>query len=250
MFITLIYLEAILIGKRLDHYKKLQLLSKPLSTVFVYRNNEWIEISSTHLAIGDILLIRECDKNIDCDSIIISGNCVVNEALITGETVPKQKQDINQSNSNIIEECHSRKFFLYSGSEILDVKPSNKLPINIKTKPPVNGIIVIVLRTGYYSIEGNLLHSMVYVDKSFAHYTNEDLYTYIFILIVISVVSIIFVGIYYLLYPQLLKSPLRLFIHMVMILTSTVPPELPMELTLSVTEAMEELKNYCIIIYI
>lgn len=38
MFGTLVYLEIILIYKRLDHYKKLKMLVQPPKTVFVYRN--------------------------------------------------------------------------------------------------------------------------------------------------------------------------------------------------------------------
>lgn len=38
MFGTLIYLEGILIYKRLDHYNKLEMLIQPPKMVFVYRN--------------------------------------------------------------------------------------------------------------------------------------------------------------------------------------------------------------------
>lgn len=106
----------------------------------------------------------------------------------------------------------------------------------------------MVIRTGYYSVEGSLLHSMVYMNKSFSHYSNSDLLNYILILLLLSLLSIVYLYIYYWIYPNVDISNMKLFIHSIMIITSTVPPELPMEMTLSVTEAMEDLKNHRIII--
>lgn len=58
--------------------------------VKVIRNNEETIIESKNLVPGDLLLIEGHSK-ISCDCILIEGNCVMNEAILTGESVPINK---------------------------------------------------------------------------------------------------------------------------------------------------------------
>jgi cation-transporting ATPase 13A3/4/5 len=51
------------------------------------------EIESIHLVPGDIVEIPE-NKTIPCDIILLSGQCIVNEAMLTGESIPVIKNAI------------------------------------------------------------------------------------------------------------------------------------------------------------
>lgn len=58
--------------------------------VKVIRNGEEITIESKNLVPGDLLYIEGHTK-ISCDCILIEGNCIMNEAILTGESVPINK---------------------------------------------------------------------------------------------------------------------------------------------------------------
>mmetsp|Transcript_15332 Transcript_15332/g.13059 ORF Transcript_15332/g.13059 Transcript_15332/m.13059 type:complete len:88 (+) Transcript_15332:684-947(+) len=54
-------------------------------------------ISSAELVPGD-LIVPPQEKIIPCDAILLSGACIVNESMLTGESVPVFKSPISDSN--------------------------------------------------------------------------------------------------------------------------------------------------------
>lgn len=52
-----------------------------------------VEKSSVDLVPGDIIVIESHTK-ISCDCILVDGACVMNEAILTGESVPVNKTAI------------------------------------------------------------------------------------------------------------------------------------------------------------
>jgi len=63
--------------------------SAPL-TAHVRRNNEIVEVELAHVKIGDTALVRMGEK-IPIDGIVTKGNGSVNQAAITGESIPSEK---------------------------------------------------------------------------------------------------------------------------------------------------------------
>ncbi len=59
-------------------------------TAWVQRNGDFIELSASELVIDDLILVRPGDR-IAADGEITSGESAINEAPVTGESVPKQK---------------------------------------------------------------------------------------------------------------------------------------------------------------
>lgn len=56
-------------------------------------------IPSEHLVPGDVLVIPPQGCFMQCDAVLLHGNCIVNEAMLTGESVPVTKIPIpNDSN--------------------------------------------------------------------------------------------------------------------------------------------------------
>jgi cation-transporting ATPase 13A2 len=53
----------------------------------------WKEISSIDLVPGDVIEIVEGTK-IPCDAIMVNGESVINEAMLTGESAPVVKEPI------------------------------------------------------------------------------------------------------------------------------------------------------------
>lgn len=48
------------------------------------------ELESHHLVPGDMLVLKEGKTLLPCDAILISGQCIVNESMLTGTAHPSQ----------------------------------------------------------------------------------------------------------------------------------------------------------------
>ena len=93
MILTLItvgkMLEARSKGKTTDALKSLMKLAP--QTAVVERGGIEIEIPVSQVRVGDIFLVNP-GENIPVDGVILEGNSAVNEAALTGESIPVDKQ--------------------------------------------------------------------------------------------------------------------------------------------------------------
>ena len=93
MILTLItvgkYLEARSKGKTSQAIEKLMNLAPKTATVL--RDGQEIEILSEDLVKGDILIVRP-GESIAADGVILSGTTSVDESVVTGESIPVEKQ--------------------------------------------------------------------------------------------------------------------------------------------------------------
>lgn len=67
------------------------------TTVKVHLFDKIIEKSSVDLVPGDIIVVESHTK-LSCDCILVDGACVMNEAILTGESVPVNKTALLQVN--------------------------------------------------------------------------------------------------------------------------------------------------------
>ncbi|MDN5830612.1 MAG: heavy metal translocating P-type ATPase [Tetragenococcus halophilus] len=83
------YLEAVSKGKTSDAIKKLMGLAP--KTARVIRNDKEVEISIDEVVTDDIVVVRPGDK-IPVDGELVDGSSAVDESMITGESIPIEKQ--------------------------------------------------------------------------------------------------------------------------------------------------------------
>ena len=97
MILTLIafgkYLEARAKKKTTDAIYGLMDLSP--QTAFVLKDGEETEIPSAEIQVGDIICVRS-GEHIACDGVIISGEASIDEAAVTGESIPVDKSTGNK----------------------------------------------------------------------------------------------------------------------------------------------------------
>ena len=170
---------------------------------------------------------------ITCDVLILNGKAVVNEATLNGKSLPLIKNSIyNYSNLNVkldIKKTHKNNI-IFGGSKIVQIENSNKIiPINVKKNPPNNGIICLVLKTGFSTYQGKILHKILF-NKVKRHKNNKkNQMIFITFLFLIALLSSIY---------TLLEARRRdelsypIILRIVIILTSIVPVDLPIELSL------------------
>lgn len=74
--------------------------------VKVLRGGEFRKVSSTDLVPGDVLVVQP--GVLPCDAVLLSGECIVDENLLTGESVPVRKVRTIQGNYLACERSEQR----------------------------------------------------------------------------------------------------------------------------------------------
>ena len=83
------YFEAVSKGKTSEAIKKLMGLAP--KTAMIIKDGKEVEISVDEVKTGDIIVVKPGEK-IPVDGVIVSGTSAVDEAMITGESMPVEKK--------------------------------------------------------------------------------------------------------------------------------------------------------------
>lgn len=76
------------------------------------------EISFRDVVPGDILLIPPEGCTMPCDAVLIQGSCIVNESMLTGESVPVNKSAMLSSHEIFTCENH-KKHVMFCGTQVI-----------------------------------------------------------------------------------------------------------------------------------
>ncbi|MEJ1283285.1 hypothetical protein NN561_014254 [Cricetulus griseus] len=181
------------------------------------------ELESRLLVPGDVLILPG-KTSLPCDAVLIDGSCVVNEGMLTGESIPVTKTPLPQTENTMPWKSHSledyRKHVLFCGTEVIQVKPSGQGPVR-----------AVVLQTGYNTAKGDLVRSILYPRPlNFKLY--NDAFKFMVFLACMGVVGFFYaLGIY--MYHEV--PPRETATMALILLTATVPPVLPAALTIGQT---------------
>ena len=190
-------------------------------------------------------LINDDYKNrciVPCDAVLLNGSCVVNEAVLTGESVPKSKTGLlsivteeTKHNHLCINEGNNihKRHMVYGGTRILIHKVD--CPLATVSPPPDRGCIAYVIRTSYYTSQGDMLRNMLYSsDRVSAN--NSEAFSFIAILLIFALFAAGYV--YSVGKKDERRNQWKLILHCIMIITNVVPPELPLELSYAVQNSL------------
>jgi len=78
-------------------------------------NNTTREVDSTDLVPGDVVVVPE-GKNLPCDLILLTGSAIVNEAMLTGESIPVMKSSLPTVDFEVYSEKGCEKHTLFGGT--------------------------------------------------------------------------------------------------------------------------------------
>eukprot|EP01091_Cochliopodium_minus_P003780 TRINITY_DN13747_c0_g1_i2.p1 TRINITY_DN13747_c0_g1~~TRINITY_DN13747_c0_g1_i2.p1 ORF type:complete len:958 (+),score=285.67 TRINITY_DN13747_c0_g1_i2:626-3499(+) len=255
-FVMLIIFESTLVKKRITNIKKLrEMLPSSSSKYRVYRNGQWQKISRSDMVVGDICEMKmkrkKNEKKRDtispCDMILLSGNCVINESILTGESTPQRKESLRTRNpDDVFDRKKDRLSIIFSGTKFIQSvceEGTNKAITgsNQEVKGTSNqSILGYVVKTGFNSSQGKLMKMVFYNSKQMTANSKESLLFILFLLLFAILAS------FYVLVEglkDLTRSRYKLFLNCVMIITSVVPPELPIQLSLAVQNSLIELQK-------
>lgn len=93
ILMMLLFFEATVVNSRLGNLKIFRTMTIPEVDIQVKRGASWTTIKSGELVPGDLVVIKRVDDEllVPCDMLIISGSCIANEAMLTGESTPQAR---------------------------------------------------------------------------------------------------------------------------------------------------------------
>ncbi|RCI13511.1 hypothetical protein L249_5504 [Ophiocordyceps polyrhachis-furcata BCC 54312] len=226
--------------------KRLREISRFECDVRVLRNGFWKFVSSSDLVAGDVYELSDPNLNLlPADSLLLSGDCIVNESMLTGESVPVSKLPATDQTLKILDlgassvSAEVSRHFLFCGTKI------------IRTRRPQEdhggdaAALALVVRTGFNTTKGALVRSMLFPKPSgFKFY--RDSFRYISVMAAVAGVGFVASFI------NFLKLGLEwhlIIIRALDLITIVVPPALPATLTIGTNFAISRLKRkqiFCI----
>ena len=81
------------------------------------------EINSVELVPGDVIVVKD-SMNLPCDLLLLSGSCIVNESMLTGESIPIFKNSISES-AQLFDFNDSYKHILRGGTVVEKTRSHN-----------------------------------------------------------------------------------------------------------------------------
>ncbi|KAG9234606.1 hypothetical protein BJ875DRAFT_461061 [Amylocarpus encephaloides] len=219
--------------------------------IYVFRQNKWEKTQSDKLLPGDLVSVGRTkeDSGVACDMVLVEGSTIVNEAMLSGESTPllKDSVQLRPADATIEPEGLDKNAFLYGGTKVLQITHGNSDEERPKVisgvpSPPDNGAMAIVVKSGFETSQGSLVRTMIYSTERVSANNAEALLFILFLLIFAIAAS------WYVWDEGVKKDRKRskLLLDCVLIVTSVVPPELPMELSLAVNTSLAALSRYAI----
>lgn len=270
--------EASTAFQRLKSMATLRGMSTKSYNLWVYRKGSWQERPIEELLPGDLISVssakdaseaaptgseggsKPAEQNqmtLPCDCVLLRGSAIVNEASLTGESVPQMKDALSAGSDHTMQMDvfgKHRIHALFSGTSLIQATPA---PHSLKddddtvdaggavVAPPNNGIVCYVLRTGFNSSQGELMRMIEFSTDDVSADTIETCCQLLFLLMFALVAAgyVLKKGM-----EDESRSQFKTLLRCTLIITNVVPPSLPMQMAFAVhTALMALLKSgiYC-----
>jgi len=218
--------------RNLKSIRKMALYSCPVRVMRGGNEMDLTEVDSSDLVPGDVIEIPEM-TSMPCDLALLTGSCIVNESMLTGESIPVIKNPLPFIN-DVYDPIIDQKYTLYGGTKVIQTRKFGN-----------SKVLGLVIRTAFVTTKGNLVRDILYPKPNkFKFY--QDSLKFIFGMGLLAVVGFLTT------LPFMLSqgyAASQIVDRSLDLLTITVPPALPAAMTVGTVFAISRLKKkkiYCI----
>ncbi len=228
-----------------DRMREMSRFSCPVK---VLRNGEWIMDDSAALVPGDVVDVAEPSLNaFPADLVLLSGDAIVNESMLTGESVPVSKVPIE---ADVIEHVSSPgaeirpelgRHVVFCGTKIIRIRQTTP-PGPLGGEPEALGMVI---RTGFNTTKGALVRSMLF-PKPFGFAFYRDSFRFIGVLGIVAVLGFLASSVNFI---KLGIAWSVIVIRALDLVTIVVPPALPATMSIGTSFAISRLRKmdiFCI----
>ncbi|XP_078523235.1 putative cation-transporting ATPase 13A4 isoform X2 [Lissotriton helveticus] len=196
------------------------------------KTGEYKEVESHNLVPGDVIILTGNKLYLPCDAVLINGSCIVDEGMLTGESVPVTKMPLPEADSPMPWKVYSgedyKRHVLFCGTNLIQSKASASGPAR-----------AVVLQTGFNTAKGDLVRSILY-SRPVNFKLHRDAVRFIMCLIVFGLMVVIYTIVIYI---RARKSAEETIIVLIIVMTIAVPPALLAALAVGNMYAQKRLKN-------
>ncbi|XP_075376359.1 polyamine-transporting ATPase 13A2 isoform X2 [Mycteria americana] len=195
-------------------------------------SGEEMVVSSADLVPGDCISLPADGMLVPCDAALLTGECMVNESMLTGESVPVMKTPLpagSQAAGTIYSPEEHRRHTLFCGTQVIQAKSYVG-----------REALAVVTRTGFCTAKGDLISSILYPKPvSFKFY--KDAVKFVLFLAVLALIGTL----YSILILVKNQVPVKqIIIRALDLVTVIVPPALPAAMTVGTIYAQNRLKKH------
>ncbi|KAM4771101.1 putative cation-transporting ATPase 13A4 [Rhinophrynus dorsalis] len=202
------------------------------------KTGECKEMESHNLVPGDVIVLTGKKLVLPCDAILISGGCIVNESMLTGESIPVSKTPLPHLDDTMPWKAHSgedfKRHILFCGTEVIQTKSAG-----------CDQVKAVILRTGFSTAKGDMVRSILY-PKPMNFKLYRDAFRFLMILAAVAVIGTIYTVAVFVIKGE---SPTEVVLKALIIITTAVPPALSAALSTGIMYAQRRLKKqgiFCI----
>lgn len=143
-------------------------------------NGELADVSTSELVPGDVIVIPQHGCTLHCDAVLLNGHCIVNESMLTGESVPVTKTPLGRAAGVPYDVKEDARHTLFGGTTVIQTRFYGE-----------HRVLAVVVRTGYLTSRGALVRSILYPPPADFRF-ERDSYKFIGILAVIAFAGLVY----------------------------------------------------------
>jgi cation-transporting ATPase 13A1 len=274
----LTFMEGVLVMQRITTARMLRGMRPPLGSVYVFRNGSWAVRPGEDLIPLDVVSLSNrapgaaaagahaaaaggAGQQVPCpaDVLLLEGTVVVNEAMLTGESTPQLKEAISSLEDaggggtlNAFlptgDRSHTRSIVFAGTLVMASDRAEGKVAggggsgsgggATAIPPPPDGGCPGVVVRTGAYTAQGELMRTIIGA-HGVRNTVDRDAFIFLGVMLVFAIATSAYVLYYGLQDPG--RDKWKLVLHCIMIITTVIPPELPIQLSLCTNASLAAL---------
>ncbi|XP_068137280.1 probable cation-transporting ATPase 13A4 [Hyperolius riggenbachi] len=215
---------------------KMSASNNSIMVTVLHKNGEVEEVQSQSLVPGDVIVLGGSNPFLPCDAILLSGGCTVNEAMLTGESIPVTKTPLPNIDNSIPWMAHSgddyKRHILFCGTQVIQTKGQDLVK-------------AVVLQTGFNTAKGDLVRCILY-NKAINVKLHREALRFLSVLVIMALCAVIYTAV---VFTKNGANVHDIVLMSLLMLTAAVNAALPATLTLGLLYGQTRLKKlgiFCI----